>query len=96
MKKLAKAQMGKIVKSVAKKVIAPVIKKRSWENVSGAAATVGAGLSGAAAYNVNKAHKQFEAQQKTPEAIAEKKKYEDLKRKYNQKKSGGQIKSKKK
>jgi hypothetical protein len=59
MAKLQKAQLGKIVKTVAKKAIAPVIKKRSWENVSGAAATVGAGTAGTAAYYLGKARKEL-------------------------------------
>lgn len=80
-KKIQKAQLGKIIKTVAKKAIAPVIKKRSWEHVSGAAATVGAGLSGAAAYNLNKARKELADTSST--------------KKVPVKKKGGQIKSKK-
>jgi len=96
MAKLQKAQLGKIVKTVAKKAIAPVIKKRSWEHVSGAAATVGAGLSGAAAYNLNKANKQFEAEQKTAKAAVEKKDLERRKKELLSRSKGGATKSKKK
>lgn len=88
-KKLAKAQAGKIVKSI--------LKKRPVEQVFGAAATVGSGLTLGAAGLLSKGRKQFEEQQKTPEAIAQKKKYEMLEKAYKQtrsKKIGGTVKTK--
>lgn len=88
-KKLIKAQAGKIVKSI--------LKKRSVPQVFGAAATVGSGLAFGAAGLLSKGRKEFEEQQKTPEAIAQKKKYEMLEKAYkqtNSKKSGGAIKTK--
>jgi hypothetical protein len=93
MKKLAKAQMGKIVKSVGN----TLLKKRPTKQVFGAASAITGGLGTAAAISTYQAKKQFAEREKSPKGVAQKKKYEDLKKQYPKsfkKKMGGSIKKK--
>lgn len=99
MKKLAKAQMGKIIKSVGN----ALLKKRPAKQVFGAAGTVAGGLGTGAAISTYQAKKQYAEEQKKPEVIErrkkEKKLIEDMEKKYSinlKRKMGGATKSKKK
>lgn len=89
MKKLAKAQMGKIVKSVGN----VLLKKRPAKQVFGTAGAIAGGTAITGAIMTNKAKKEF------AESEA-KKKQEELKKKSSAskiiKKTGGATKSKKK
>jgi len=89
MKKLAKAQMGKIVKSVGN----TLLKKRPTKQVFGAAGAITGGLGTAAAISTYQAKKQFAEKEKSPEGIAQKKKYEDLKKSDFRYKNGKGIES---
>jgi hypothetical protein len=95
MKKLAKAQMGKIVKSVGN----TLLKKRPVKQVFGTAGAIAGGTAVTAGVLANKAKKEFAEKEKSPEGVAQKKKYEALKKEYTKtssKKMGGSTKSKKK
>ena len=92
MAKLAKAQMGKIMKSVGKSII----KKRPTEQVFGAAATIGSAGAFTAAALLAKQRREFEERQKSSEVVAKRKKNaEILKQDYTSKKQkGGAVKTK--